>query len=111
MKDDESIAQRIANLQELEEVRFLVYFHQIIEKSRQKSWHDGHIKFKIYLQGDNVLLYDSQSKTSRQVAHALIGFIHICGNLTLWCSQDSTTGWYPSTRMGEWHPLETLYFS
>jgi hypothetical protein len=60
MTDDESVAQRIADLQELEEARFLAYFHQTVEKARQKSWHDRHIKSKIFAQGDKVLLYDSR---------------------------------------------------
>jgi hypothetical protein len=59
MTDDESVAQRIADLQELEEARFLAYFHQSVEKARQKSWHDRHIKSKIFTQGDKVLLYDN----------------------------------------------------
>ena len=32
MTDGESVAQRIANLQELEEARFLANFHQTVEK-------------------------------------------------------------------------------
>jgi hypothetical protein len=60
MTDDESVAQRIADLQELEEARFLADFHQTVEKARQKSWHDRHIKSKIFVQGDKVLLYDNR---------------------------------------------------
>ena len=37
MIDDESVAQRVTDLQELEEARFLVDFHQIVEKSRHKA--------------------------------------------------------------------------
>jgi hypothetical protein len=33
MTDDESVAQRIADLQELEEAIFLANFHQIVEKA------------------------------------------------------------------------------
>jgi hypothetical protein len=40
MTDEESVAQRLAKLQELEETRFLADFHQSIEKASQKSWHD-----------------------------------------------------------------------
>jgi hypothetical protein len=60
MTDDESVAQRIADLQELEEAIFLADFHQTVEKARHKSWHDRHIKDKIFVQGDKVLLYDSR---------------------------------------------------
>jgi hypothetical protein len=59
MIDDESIVQRIADLKELEEERFLSNFHQSVEKSRKKTWHDRHIKSKRFAQGDKVLLYDS----------------------------------------------------
>jgi hypothetical protein len=58
MTNDESVAQRTAYLQELEEAIFLADFHQTIEKSRQKYWHDRNIKSKIFVQGDKVLLYD-----------------------------------------------------
>jgi hypothetical protein len=60
MSEEESIAQRLMELQELEETRFLADFHQSVEKARQKSWHDRHIKTKVFAQGDKVLLYDSR---------------------------------------------------
>ena len=60
MEEEESIAQRLMELQELEETTFLEDFHQLVEKARQKSWHDRHIKTKVFMQGDKVLLYDSQ---------------------------------------------------
>jgi hypothetical protein len=47
-------------LQELEEATFLADFHQTVEKDKQKDWHDRHIKDKIFLKGDKVLLYDSR---------------------------------------------------
>jgi hypothetical protein len=60
MSEDESVSQRLMELQELEETRFLVDFHQLVEKSRQKDWHDRHINTKVFVQGDKFLLYDSQ---------------------------------------------------
>jgi hypothetical protein len=60
MSEDESVAQRLMDLQELEETRFLADFHQTVEKARKKSWHDRHIKTKVFVQGDKVLLYDSR---------------------------------------------------
>jgi hypothetical protein len=60
MIDDEFVVQRIEDLQELEEARFLADFYQTVEKDRQKYWHDKHIKSKIFTQGDKVLLYDSR---------------------------------------------------
>jgi hypothetical protein len=35
--EEESVVQRLAELQELEETIFLVDFHQSVEKARQKS--------------------------------------------------------------------------
>jgi hypothetical protein len=60
MSEEESIVQRLVELQEIEETRFLIDFHQSFEKERQKSWHDKHINTKVFVQGDKVLLYDSQ---------------------------------------------------
>jgi hypothetical protein len=44
--DDESVAEWVAKMLELDEARFLANFHQTIEKDRQKAWHDRHIKKK-----------------------------------------------------------------
>jgi hypothetical protein len=60
ISEEESVAWRITELQQLEENRFLVDFHQSVEKARQKYWHERHIKTKVFTQGDKVLLYDSQ---------------------------------------------------
>jgi hypothetical protein len=48
MSEEESVTQRLMDLQEFEETRFLANFHQSVEKARQKSWHDRHIKNKIF---------------------------------------------------------------
>jgi transposase InsO family protein len=58
MSNEESVAQRLMELQELEETRFLVYFHQSVEKVRHKSWHYRKIKTKVFAQEDKVLLYE-----------------------------------------------------
>jgi hypothetical protein len=58
ISEEESLTQRLMELQELEETIFLAEFHQSIEKERQKSWHDRHINTKVIMQGDKVLLYD-----------------------------------------------------
>jgi hypothetical protein len=60
MTEEESVAQRLKELQELKETIFLAYLHQSVEKSRQKYWHDRHIKTKEFMQGEKVLLYDSR---------------------------------------------------
>jgi hypothetical protein len=37
MTDDDSLVEWVEELMELEEARFLAYFHQTMEKSRQKA--------------------------------------------------------------------------
>jgi hypothetical protein len=77
MTDDESFAQRIANLHELEEAKFLADFHQSVEKARQKDWHDRNIKAKKFVRGYKVLLYDSryQTRLGKLCMHWLVPFI------------------------------------
>jgi hypothetical protein len=58
MIDETSVVQRIANLQELEEARFLADFYESVEKDRKKYRHDRHIKIKRFVKGDKVILYD-----------------------------------------------------
>ena len=45
----------------MEEYRILARFHQEVQKSRDKAWHDRHIKRKNFKEGDLVLVYDSES--------------------------------------------------
>jgi hypothetical protein len=45
---------------EMEEDRILAGFHQEVQKSRDKAWHDRHIKKKSFKEGDLVLLYDNK---------------------------------------------------
>ena len=44
----------------MEEDRILAGFHQVVQKAKDKSWHDIHIKRKSFKEGDLVLLYDSK---------------------------------------------------
>jgi hypothetical protein len=60
MSEEESIAHRLMELQEIKETRFLADFHQSVEKARKKAWHDKHIKTKVFAQGDKVLFNDSR---------------------------------------------------
>ena len=46
---------------EMEEDRILAGFHQEVQKTRDKSWHDRHIKRKSFKEGYLVLVYDSKS--------------------------------------------------
>jgi len=43
---------------ECEEDRFLAGFHQQLQKEREKSWHDRHIKLRMFKVNDLVLFYD-----------------------------------------------------
>jgi hypothetical protein len=53
-----TVQDRLAQLMELEEDKFIVGFHQQVQKEREKAYHDRHIKKKAFKQGDLVLLYD-----------------------------------------------------
>jgi hypothetical protein len=58
MSKEELVAQRLMELQEIEEIDFLADFHQSIEKARKKYWHNRQINTKVFSQGYKVLLYD-----------------------------------------------------
>jgi hypothetical protein len=111
MSEEESVVQRLMELQELEETRFLEDFHQSVEKSRKKSWNNRHIKTKVFSQGDKVLLYDSryQKHLGKLCMYWLGPFI--VANPTFWSSQTCANGWYVVDRMGEWSSPKTLYVS
>jgi hypothetical protein len=38
----------------------LAGFYQEVQKERDKSWHDGHIKRNSFKEGDLVLVYDNK---------------------------------------------------
>ena len=58
--EEASLQEHLHELQELDEARFLVEFHQKIQKDRQKVWHDCHIKKKTFQVGGKVILYDNR---------------------------------------------------
>lgn len=60
MTDRRAIEDRLVHLAELEEQRFLVGFHQQLQKQCKKSWHDRHIKLHTFKVNDFVLLYNSK---------------------------------------------------
>jgi hypothetical protein len=47
-------------MMELEEDIILAGFHQEVQKSKDKVWHDRYIKKKIFKEGDLFLLYDNK---------------------------------------------------
>jgi hypothetical protein len=110
MTDDESIAERVAELMEVEEAIFLADFHQTVEKARQKSWHDRHIKTKTFSQGDQVFLYDSkyQKHPGKLQMHWLGPFIVV----EIWESgvvRLVQLDGIIHPRMGEWRMPEALH--
>ena len=60
MTDTDTVEERLAQLLALEEDKFIVGFHQKVQKAGEKAWHDRHIKNKIFQIRDLVLLYDSK---------------------------------------------------
>jgi len=60
MVDHRALEERLTQLMELEEDRFLAGFHKQLQKEREKSWHDQHIKLHMFKVNDSVLLYDSK---------------------------------------------------
>jgi hypothetical protein len=60
MDDPGTVREMLAQLVELEEDRFIVGFHQQVQKEREKAYHDRHIKKNAFKQGDLVLIYASK---------------------------------------------------
>jgi hypothetical protein len=60
LSDSGAVEERLSQLVQLEEDRFVAGFHQQVQKEREKAWHDRHIKQKKFQVGDLVLLYDSK---------------------------------------------------
>jgi hypothetical protein len=60
MDDTGTVRERLSQLVELEEDRFIAGFHQQVQKAREKAYHDRHIKKKEFKQGYLVLIYDSK---------------------------------------------------
>ena len=58
LTEEDSLKEQLHELQELEEDRFLAEFNQTIQKDRQKSWHDRHIKHKTFTVKGKVLPYE-----------------------------------------------------
>jgi hypothetical protein len=61
MTERGAVQERLNQLLSMEEDRILAGFHQQVQKARDKSWHDHHIKRKTFKEGDLVLLYDSKA--------------------------------------------------
>jgi len=60
MADRETLEEQLTQLMELEEDRFLVGFHQQVQKEHEKSWNDRHIKLRTFKVDDLVLIYNSK---------------------------------------------------
>jgi transposase InsO family protein len=60
LADEETIEERLLQLVELEEYKFIAGFHQQVQKNREKAWHYRHIKSKAIKAGDLVFMYDNK---------------------------------------------------
>jgi hypothetical protein len=60
MPEQGIVEERLSKLMIVEENRILVGLQQKVQKARDKSWHDRHIKRKIFKEGDLVLVYDNK---------------------------------------------------
>ena len=60
MDDPAILNERLAKILELEEDRFIAGFQQQVQKTREKAWHDRHIKKNHFQNGDLMLLYGSK---------------------------------------------------
>jgi hypothetical protein len=58
MDDKGTMQDRLAQLVELEEDRFIAGFHKKVQKEREKAYHDRHIKKKSFKKRDLSLIYD-----------------------------------------------------
>jgi hypothetical protein len=54
-----AVQETLNQLLSMEKERILAGFHQQVQKERDKSWHDRHIKKKTFKEGDLVLLYNN----------------------------------------------------
>jgi hypothetical protein len=60
LDDTDMVHERIAQLVEMDEDRFIAGFQQQAHKEHENAYHDRHIKKKALKQGDLVLMYDSK---------------------------------------------------
>jgi hypothetical protein len=60
MDDTCTVQDRLAQLIEQEEDKFIAGFHQQVQKEREKAYHERHIKRKAFKQGYLVLLYENK---------------------------------------------------
>jgi transposase InsO family protein len=60
LDDTHTVHERLAQLVELEEDRFIAGFQEQLQKEHEKAYHDRHIKKKALKQGDLVMMYDSK---------------------------------------------------
>jgi len=60
MADHKALEERLVQLIELQEDKFLAGFHQQLKKECEKAWHDWQIKLRTFKVNDLVLLYDNK---------------------------------------------------
>jgi len=60
MVETNTMQRRLDQLMEINEDRFIISFHQRVQKVQRKVWHDKHIGNKYFHQGMLVFLYCSK---------------------------------------------------
>lgn len=60
MVDQDTVEEHLTQILALEEDSFLESFHQLVQKAREKVWHDRHIKKHSFKGGGLLLLYDNK---------------------------------------------------
>ena len=77
MEDVDVVVDRLLQLVQLEEERFVAGFHQNVEKKRHKAWHDRHIKNKQFQVKGLVLMYDSKFlQAPKEIENSLVRTVH-----------------------------------
>ena len=59
MAEQDIMEERLSQLVTLEEDRFIVGFHQQVQKAHKKACYDRHIRQKVFKEEDLVFLYDN----------------------------------------------------
>eukprot|EP00253_Pinus_taeda_P028127 PITA_28127 len=89
MEDCRAFEERLAQLTELKEDRFLAGFHQRVQKGREKAWHDWHIKFCTF-KYNPILPYTLSCRGPRTELQTLPGLCaHSCKAFSTTTTHDS----------------------
>ena len=102
MEDLEPLEEWIAQLMELEEYRFLVGFHQQVQKQSEKTWHDRHIQlrtFKVDILSSYMIV---NSLNFQVIPYALVRDIYCQRYYRWWRSLTHEAEWGTLSGKSEW---------